>query len=129
MLSLQQGQLSSSLAFSTPQPFQPRSEPPVNRLDFACEEHTTSRPLKCITIYRNAKMSSWLPDIAGSHRLHLGLTAVISGCIAASAVIGLQEAKRRYNVYDLKESIPDPESPHDVNKVCLMLSGKLPGAD
>ncbi|KAF2162803.1 hypothetical protein M409DRAFT_57866 [Zasmidium cellare ATCC 36951] len=62
-------------------------------------------------------MSSWFSDIAGSHRFQLGLTAVISGCIAASAVIGLQEAKKRYNVFDLKESIPDPESPHDVKKI------------
>ena len=64
-------------------------------------------------------MSQWLSDIASSHRAQLGLTAVISGCLAASAVIGLQEAKKRYNVYDLKESIPDPDSPHDVKRVGL----------
>ncbi|CAK4034313.1 tRNA threonylcarbamoyladenosine dehydratase [Lecanosticta acicola] len=62
-------------------------------------------------------MSSWLSDTASSHRLQLGLTAVLSGCIAASAVIGLQEARRRYNVYDLKDSIPDLDSPHDIERI------------
>lgn len=74
-------------------------------------------------------MSSWLPDFAASHRVQLALTAVISGCIAASAVIGLQEAKKRYNLYDLKESIPDPESPHDVNRVCSICREEWRGAD
>ena len=62
-------------------------------------------------------MSSWLPGLASSHRLQLGVTAVISGCLAASAVIGLQEARRWYNEHDLKESIPDLDQPHDVEKV------------
>lgn len=68
-------------------------------------------------------MSSWLSDITSSlasHRLHLALTAVVSGAFAASAVIGLQEAKRRYAVYDLKHSIPDLDlgSPNAVGRVC-----------
>lgn len=63
-------------------------------------------------------MSSWFTEIASSHKLQLSLTAVVSGCLAASAVIGLQEAKRRYNVYDLKDSIPELDSPHDVERVC-----------
>lgn len=62
-------------------------------------------------------MSTWLQEVASSHRLQLGITAIVSGCIAASAVIGLQEARRRYNIYDLKESIPDSNTPHDVEKV------------
>lgn len=65
----------------------------------------------------NTTMSSWLTDIASSHKLQLGVTAVVSGCLAASAVIGLQQAKRRYDVYDLKDSIPDLDSPHDVERV------------
>lgn len=62
-------------------------------------------------------MSSWLTDLASSHKSHLVLTAVLSGCLAASAVVGLQEAKRRYNVYDLKDSIPELDAPHDVEQV------------
>ncbi|KAI5356792.1 Putative THIF-type NAD/FAD binding, ubiquitin-activating enzyme, ThiF/MoeB/HesA family [Septoria linicola] len=62
-------------------------------------------------------MSSWLSDIAGSHRVQLGVTAVLSGALAASAVIGLQEAKRRYDVHDLKDTIPDLKSPHEVGRI------------
>lgn len=58
---------------------------------------------------------SWLPE---SHKLHLALTAVVSGAIAASAVIGLQNAKRWYTIHDLKGSIPDLNTKHDVEKVC-----------
>ena len=66
-------------------------------------------------------MSSWLAETASSHRLQLGLTAVVSGCLAASAVIGLQEARRRYNEYDLKESIPAFDQRHDVERVSSVL--------
>lgn len=62
-------------------------------------------------------MSSWLADIAGSHRVQLGVTAVVSGALAATAVIGLQEAKRRYDVHDLKDTIPDLQSPHEVGRL------------
>jgi hypothetical protein len=61
---------------------------------------------------------SWLPDLAGSHRVQLGLTAVVSGCLAASAVIGLQEARRWYNEHELKDSIPGLDQPHDIEQVC-----------
>lgn len=60
-------------------------------------------------------MSSWIQD---SPRLSLGLTAVVSGALAASAVIGLQNAKKWYSIHDLKGSIPDASSKHDVEKVC-----------
>lgn len=65
-------------------------------------------------------MSGWLSDIASSHKVQLGITAVVSSALAASAVIGLQEAKRRYDVHDLKDSIPDLTSPHSVGKVVLI---------
>ncbi|KXT08095.1 hypothetical protein AC579_1464 [Pseudocercospora musae] len=59
----------------------------------------------------------WLSNAAGNHKLHLALTAVASGAIAVSAVLGLQEAKRRYNVHDLKDSIPELTSPHNVGRI------------
>ena len=59
-------------------------------------------------------MSSWLPE---SHRLQLAVTALASGCLAASAVIGLQNAKRWSSIHDLKGSIPELSSKHDVEKV------------
>ncbi len=65
--------------------------------------------------------SSWLAerssDIASSHRVQLALTATVAAALGVSAVIGLQNARRIYSVYDLKESIPDLNSPHDVEKV------------
>jgi len=65
--------------------------------------------------------SSWLAerssDIASSHRVQLALTATVAAGLGVSAVIGLQNARRYYNVYDLKDSIPDLNSPHDVEKV------------
>jgi hypothetical protein len=62
-------------------------------------------------------MSSWLSDIGSSHKLQLGVTALISGGIAVTAVIGLQNARRLYSIHDLKESIPALSSRHDVEKV------------
>jgi hypothetical protein len=61
-------------------------------------------------------MSAWLPDLA-NHRLQLGITAVVSGCIAVTAVLSLQEARKWYNEHELKESIPDLDQPHDVERV------------
>ncbi|OQN98014.1 hypothetical protein B0A48_16320 [Cryoendolithus antarcticus] len=62
-------------------------------------------------------MSQWLSDLASSHRLQLGLTALVSGGLAITAVIGLQNARRWYDVHDLKDSIPDLDSKHDVEKI------------
>ncbi|KAK3676139.1 hypothetical protein LTR78_003889 [Recurvomyces mirabilis] len=69
-------------------------------------------------------MSSWTTwlaertnDIASSHRAQLGLTAAVALGIGVSATIGLQGARRWYNIHDLKDSIPDLESPHDVEKI------------
>ena len=45
------------------------------------------------------------------------MTATISLGIGVSAVIGLQGARQWYSVYDLKESIPELNFPHDVEAV------------
>ena len=69
-------------------------------------------------------MSSWTnwlaersSDIASSHRVQLGLTAALAAGVGVGATIGLQNARRWYEVYDLKETIPDLDSGHDVKKV------------
>ena len=67
-------------------------------------------------------MSSWLSEIGSSHRLQLGVTAVVSGCVAATAVVGLQEARKWYNEHELKESIPKLNEPHDGESMLLYLS-------
>lgn len=61
-------------------------------------------------------MSTWMPDIVLSHRLQLAVTAVVAAGLSVSVVLGLQRARREYNVYDLKKSIPEVESKHDVGK-------------
>lgn len=63
----------------------------------------------------------WISEIAGSHRLQLAVTAVVSGCVAVSCVLGLQEARKWYNEHELKESIPDLDQPHDVERVSSVL--------
>nr|POF05953.1 trna threonylcarbamoyladenosine dehydratase 2 [Quercus suber] len=65
-------------------------------------------------------MSSWsasIAEITGSHRVQLALTAVLSACLAAGAVIGLQNARRSYDLHDLKDSIPGLDQPHDIEKI------------
>ena len=65
--------------------------------------------------------SSWLAErsaeIASSHRVQLGITAAVSAGVGVGAVVGLQNARRWYNVHDLKGSIPDIDSPHHIDKV------------
>ena len=69
-------------------------------------------------------MSTWLSEIASSHRLQLSVTAVVSAAVAITAVIGLQNAKRAYNVNDLKDSIPQSDEKHDVERVCRTVNRK-----
>lgn len=62
-------------------------------------------------------MSSWFSEIASSHRLQLAVTAIGCICLGASAVVSLQEARRRYNSHELKDSIPGLDQPHDIEQV------------
>jgi len=64
-------------------------------------------------------MSSWYSDAFNSHKVQLIFTAVVSGTVVASAIIGLQAAKRQYKVHDLKESIPKVDEKHDVGRVSI----------
>ncbi|KAK5708398.1 hypothetical protein LTR97_000938 [Elasticomyces elasticus] len=65
--------------------------------------------------------SSWLAersaDVTSSHRVQLALTAIVAAGLGVSAVIGLQNARQWYNIHDLKDTIPDLDSPHDVEKI------------
>lgn len=62
-------------------------------------------------------MSTWLSNIAESHRVQLVVTAVVSGALVGSAILGLQTAKKQYKVSDLKDSIPSLKEEHEVGKV------------
>ncbi|PSK51729.1 tRNA threonylcarbamoyladenosine dehydratase [Elsinoe australis] len=62
-------------------------------------------------------MSTWLSNIAESHRVQLAVTAVVSGALVGSAILGLQTAKRQYKVSDLKDSIPSLKEEHEVGKI------------
>ncbi|KAF2634293.1 hypothetical protein P280DRAFT_439154 [Massarina eburnea CBS 473.64] len=52
-------------------------------------------------------MPSWLSRATADHKAQLVTTAVVSGVVVGSAILGLQKAKRMYKVADLKASIPD----------------------
>ncbi|KAK5000562.1 hypothetical protein LTR28_013042, partial [Elasticomyces elasticus] len=62
-------------------------------------------------------MFSWLSQASHSHRVQLVATAVVSGAVVGTAVLGLQAAKKRYKVYDLKESIPNLNEKHRATKI------------
>ncbi len=62
-------------------------------------------------------MSSWLSQALSSHKAQLAATAVVSGVLVGSAILGLQAAKKSYKIYDLKESIPDINEKHHATKV------------
>ncbi|KAF2996090.1 hypothetical protein E8E13_004742 [Curvularia kusanoi] len=57
-------------------------------------------------------MSSWISRATENRNAQLVTTAVVSGVVVASAILGLQKAKRMYRVADLKASIPDVTDEH-----------------
>ncbi|KAJ4354857.1 hypothetical protein N0V95_003467 [Ascochyta clinopodiicola] len=57
-------------------------------------------------------MSSWISRATENRNAQLITTAVVSGVVVASAILGLQKAKRMYRVADLKASIPDITDKH-----------------
>lgn len=65
--------------------------------------------------------STWIDQVRSSHNLQLAATAVASGLLVGSAILGLQKAKQEYRVSDLKSSIPDLDKDENVVQVCLML--------
>ncbi|KAK8226724.1 hypothetical protein HDK77DRAFT_384778 [Phyllosticta capitalensis] len=57
-------------------------------------------------------MSSWISRTPSSHNAHLAMTAVASGALAASLVLGYQAARRKYNVARVKSHIPEIGQEH-----------------
>jgi len=64
-------------------------------------------------------MSSWIDRATANHNAQLVTTAVVSGVVVGSAILGLQKAKRMYRVADLKASIPELDDDHRTNRVSL----------
>lgn len=62
-------------------------------------------------------MSSWVSRATANHNAQLVTTAVVSGVVVGSAILGLQKAKRMYRVADLKASIPELEEGHHASRV------------
>ena len=61
--------------------------------------------------------STWIDQVRSSHNLQLAATAVASGLLVGSAILGLQKAKQEYRVSDLKSSIPDLDKDENVVQV------------
>jgi hypothetical protein len=75
-------------------------------------------------VEKGATMSSsstWIDQVRSSHNLQLAATAVVSGLLVGSAILGLQRAKQEYRVSDLKSSIPDLDKDENVVQVCCFL--------
>jgi hypothetical protein len=62
-------------------------------------------------------MSSWYSKAVANHNAQLITTAVVSGVVVGSTILGLQKARRMYRVADLKASIPDIDGEHHATRV------------
>ncbi|PSN73931.1 hypothetical protein BS50DRAFT_4045 [Corynespora cassiicola Philippines] len=62
-------------------------------------------------------MPTWISRATESHKAQLITTAVVSGAVVGSAILGLQKARRMYRVADLKASIPELSEGHQAQKL------------
>ncbi|KAL5443579.1 hypothetical protein PMIN07_001139 [Paraphaeosphaeria minitans] len=62
-------------------------------------------------------MSSWISRATENHRAQLVTTAVVSGVVVGSAILGFQKARRMYKVENLKASIPDIDGEHHASRL------------
>jgi hypothetical protein len=62
-------------------------------------------------------MSSWISRATESRNAQLVTTAVVSGAVVASTILGFQQARRMLRVADLKASIPDVGGEHHAQRV------------
>ncbi|KAF1917240.1 hypothetical protein BDU57DRAFT_158527 [Ampelomyces quisqualis] len=60
---------------------------------------------------------SWISRATESRNAQLITTAVVSGAVVASTIIGFQQARRLYRVADLKASIPDVSDEHHAQRL------------
>lgn len=66
-------------------------------------------------------MSSWISRATENRNAQLVTTAVVSGVVVGSAILGFQKARRMYKVADLKASIPDIDDEHHATRVSSLL--------
>lgn len=94
--------------------------PPYGRdRDRDIYEREPSRPAEKKQEEKKETMSSWLQRQASSHSVQLAATAVLSGAVVAGAIFGVQNARRKIAVEDLKASIPAADEEHEVHDVCV----------
>jgi len=62
-------------------------------------------------------MFDWISRATASHNAQLITTAVVSGVVVGSAILGFQSARRMYNVEELKASIPNIDEKHHATRV------------
>lgn len=86
-------------------------------LIFVTELHVERYKLVC----QQRMSSAWIDQVRSSHNLQLAATAVASGLLVGSAILGLQKAKQQYRVSDLKSSIPDLDKDENVIQVCVLV--------
>ncbi|KAH6625690.1 hypothetical protein C7974DRAFT_205620 [Boeremia exigua] len=62
-------------------------------------------------------MSSWISRATENRNAQLVTTAVVSGVVVASTILGFQKARRMYRLADLKASIPDVTDDHHATRL------------
>ncbi|ORY11903.1 hypothetical protein BCR34DRAFT_624581 [Clohesyomyces aquaticus] len=62
-------------------------------------------------------MSSWISKTTANNNAQLITTAVVSGVVVGSAILGFQKVRRTYRVADLKASIPDIGEEHHATRL------------
>lgn len=58
-------------------------------------------------------MSSFLSRAASNANVQLATTAIVSGAVVATAILGYQKAQLESRIHRLKTSIPDIDGEHD----------------
>ena len=62
-------------------------------------------------------MSSWISRATENRNAQLITTAVVSGAVVGSAILGFQKARRMYRVAEVKASIPEIDGEHHASRV------------
>jgi hypothetical protein len=67
---------------------------------------------------------SFVSRLGDSHRFQLGVTAVLSGAVAVSALVAFQQLRRVKRVQDIKDSIPEDNEGVNVCDLKTILVGE-----